>query len=508
MTEPTTEDLDSFDSFSEDIRAGIAALGWRLPMPVQRRVIPIMRAGNDLIAQAMTGSGKTGAFGLPIVELVDTAMRAVQALVLAPTRELAKQIETEVAIMGRHRGVETLAVYGGTAYGPQIDAFARGVHVVVGTPGRLLDHLGQGKLKLDRLRVLVFDEADELLSLGFWPDMREIQKYLPAKRLTGLFSATMPARVQSLARVFLHEPVFAQLTEGGVRSPEEIEHWHYIVPAQQKEPALLRILKYEDPDSAIVFCNTRADTRFVTAYLQRHGVDADMIQGEMTQQAREKVMKRIKAGELRVLVATDVAARGIDISDLSHVISYSAPDSAETYMHRSGRTGRAGKAGTAISLVSGLDIGNFRYLQQVNRMTIPERKLPTDADVAERASRRLEVRLEDELRGLSEAEQRLIGEEYLPSVDRLTQTDTGRRLLAAAVYAYLQRRGRHVEAPSGEEQAKGSDPERGAPAAPARDTDDEEVPDRIEGSAADDAAPRRRGRRRRRKPDGAAPARD
>ena len=239
-------------------------------------------------------------------------------------------------------------------------------------------------MKLDKLRVLVFDEADELLSLGFWPDMRELAEVRPEAARHGLFSATMPQRVVSLARVFLNEPEFVSLTEGGVRAPEEIEHWHFIVPANEKEKALLRILRYEEPDSALVFCNTRDDVRFVTRYLQRNEIDADMIQGEMTQAAREAVMKRIKAGELRVLVATDVAARGIDISDLSHVISYTSPVAPEVYTHRTGRTGRAGKSGTAISLVSGLDIGNFRSLQKVNRIVIPERKLPTEAEVAKR----------------------------------------------------------------------------------------------------------------------------
>ncbi len=316
-----SEDLNIFESFPDDVREGIRELGWSEPMPVQSRVIPLMRAGRDLIVQAITGSGKTGAFGLPIIEQLDPRQRGIQALILAPTRELASQINQEFLIMGRARGIESAAVYGGTAYGPQLDALRRGVHVIAGTPGRILDHLGSGAMKLGGLKVLIFDEADELLSLGFWPDMREIQTYVPKKRQTGLFSATMPARVLSLSRVFLHEPEFISLSEGGVRSPEEIEHYHYIVPAQEKDAILLSFLKYEDPDSAIIFCNTRADVRFVGAFLQRNHLDADMIQGEMTQAARENVMKRIKAGELRFLVATDVAARGFDISDLSLVIS-------------------------------------------------------------------------------------------------------------------------------------------------------------------------------------------
>ncbi|HXZ85672.1 MAG TPA: DEAD/DEAH box helicase, partial [Myxococcota bacterium] len=433
---PQPEELDGFDSFPEPIRRAVSEMGWSTPMPVQRRVTPIMRRGRDLIAQAMTGSGKTGAFGLPSLEIVDPALRAAQVLVLAPTRELALQIENEFRLMAKYLDVGTVAVYGGTAYGPQLDAFARGVQVVVGTPGRLLDHLGSGNLKLDKLRVLIFDEADELLSLGFWPDMREIQKYLPRRRLTGLFSATMPQRVVSLARVFLHEPDFVSLTEGGVRAPEEIEHWHYLVPAQEKEKALLRILRFEEPDSALVFCNTRDDVRSVTRFLQRNEIDADMIQGEMTQAAREAVMKRIKAGELRVLVATDVAARGIDISDLSHVISYTSPDSPEVYTHRTGRTGRAGKSGTAISLVSGLDIGNFRTLQKVNRIVIPERKLPSEAEVAQREAERLAVEIEHHLRAVPERDRQAREETHLPTVESLATTPQGRRLLSAVLYEY------------------------------------------------------------------------
>ncbi|HTO69628.1 MAG TPA: DEAD/DEAH box helicase [Myxococcota bacterium] len=446
---PRPEELEGFDSFSEPIRRAVGEMGWSQPMPVQRRVTPIMRRGRDLIAQAMTGSGKTGAFGMPSLEIVDPALRAAQVLVLAPTRELALQIENELRQMAKYLDIGTVAVYGGTAYGPQLDAFARGAQIVVGTPGRLLDHLGSGNLRLDKLRVLIFDEADELLSLGFWPDMREIQKYLPKRRLTGLFSATMPQRVVSLARVFLHEPDFVSLTEGGVRAPEEIEHWHYVVPANEKEKALLRILRFEEPDSALVFCNTRDDVRSVTRYLQRNEIDADMIQGEMTQAAREAVMKRIKAGELRVLVATDVAARGIDISDLSHVISYTSPDSPEVYTHRTGRTGRAGKSGTAISLVSGLDIGNFRTLQKVNRIVIPERKLPTEAEVAQREVERLAVEIEHHLRDVPTADRQAREETHLPTVESLASSPQGRRLLSAVLFEYLEHR--HVATPAREE---------------------------------------------------------
>jgi len=432
-----SELLDSFDSFSEPLRKGITELGWSRPMPVQSRVAPVMRTGRDVIVQAVTGSGKTGAFGLPILEHIDPNLKASQALVLAPTRELAAQIAKEISAMGRHMGIETCAIYGGTAYGPQLEALDRGAQVIAGTPGRVLDHLNSGRMKLDRLRVLIFDEADELLSLGFWPDMKEIRSFVPNSRQTGLFSATIPERVKSLARQFLTDPEFISLTEGGVRSPEEIEHCHYIVPANGKDQILLRIIEFEQPDSAIIFCNTRDDVRFITTFLQRHHYDADMIQGDMNQAARDRVMGRIKAGQLRFLVATDVAARGIDISDLSHVIAYNTPDSPETYLHRTGRTGRAGKTGTAISLVSGLDIGNFRSLQAINRMVIAERKLPTEEQIQERAAQRLEVRAEQSMRDLPERQRRLNQETYLGAVKRLAQSESGLVTLSTLMFAHL-----------------------------------------------------------------------
>jgi len=425
------DELTDFDSFSDEIKQGIEKLGWTVPMPVQSRAIPLMREGKDLMVQAVTGSGKTGAFGLPIVERLDPEKKAIQTLVLAPTRELASQIAAEVSIMSSHTGVETIAIYGGTAYEPQLRALEAGVQFIAGTPGRVLDHLGRGRMQLGQLHTMIFDEADELLSLGFWPDMKEIHRYLPKERQTCLFSATIPERVRSLARHFMSDAEFISMTEGGVRSPDEIEHYHYIVPAPQKDQMLLRIIQYEDPDSALIFCNTRDDTRYVSSYLRKRGLDADMIQGEMTQAAREQVMGRIKSGELRFLVATDVAARGIDISDLTHVISYSSPDAAHSYLHRTGRTGRAGKTGTAISLVSGLDIGNFKSLQNTNRMTIPERRLPSEEEARERVVRRYQVQIEHALRELSPQYRELADQRFIPLVQEMVSSEEGRSELAA-----------------------------------------------------------------------------
>jgi ATP-dependent RNA helicase DeaD len=328
----------------------------------------------------------------------------------------------------------------------------------------MLDHLGAGRLKVDTLRTLILDEADELLSLGFWPDMREISKYLPKKRQSCLFSAPMPERVQSLARVFLNEPSFVSLSEDQL-APQEIQHFFVVTTAQEKEANLARVLEYEEPESAIIFCNTKDDVRFVTSYLQRRGFDADQISGDLSQAAREQAMSRIKSGKLRFLVATDVAARGIDISDLTHVIGYSAPQSPEVYVHRTGRTGRAGKAGVAISLVSGLDIGNFRQLQQVNKIEITERELPSEEVIVDRLRDRLSVKIEQEIREIPKRERAWKIDRFLPIVDSLVANDEGRRQLAAVCASFLRehRPETHVETAESVEATPDDRPEDRAP---------------------------------------------
>jgi ATP-dependent RNA helicase DeaD len=334
--------------------------------------------------------------------------------------------------------------------------------VIVGTPGRMLDHLGSGRLNFDHVRTLVVDEADELLSLGFWPDMREINKYLPKNRQSCLFSATIPEKVRSLSRVFLNDPEFVSMSEGQ-ESPQEIEHFFVVTTAQEKDATLTRILDDEDPDSAIIFCNTKDDVRFVTAYLQRRDFDADQISGDLSQAAREQAMKRIKGGNLRFLVATDVAARGIDISDLSHVISYSAPQSPEVYVHRTGRTGRAGKAGIAISLVSGLDIGNFRYLQQVNDIEITERAIPTEESILEKQRKRLSVKVEQEVRALSERDRKHMFERFIPIVEGLMRSPEGMRDLAAICNFYMREHKPETSVPDVSEPSPDADPAKSAP---------------------------------------------
>jgi len=453
-----SDSSEVFDDLPEPVRRGVGDLGWSQPMPVQARVIPLMRAGKDLIVKAVTGSGKTGAFGIPLICELDPDLAECQALVMAPTRELANQVCGELEALGKHKGIRCVPIYGGVGYAPQIEAIEAGAHVIVGTPGRLLDHLGSGRLDFDHVKTLVVDEADELLSLGFWPDMREINSYLPKSRQSCLFSATIPEKVRSLSRVFLNDPEFVSMSDDH-DSPQAIEHFFVVTTAQEKDATLVRILEDEDPESAIIFCNTKDDVRFVTSYLQKRGFDADQISGDLSQSAREAAMKHIKEGSLQFLVATDVAARGIDISDLTHVISYSAPQSPEVYVHRTGRTGRAGKAGVAISLVSGLDIGNFRYLQQVNKIQINERPIPTEESVLEKLRKRLTVKVEQEVRGMSERDRKAMRARFIPVVEGLMRSPAGMRDLAAICSFYVQEHKPETTVPAQEvAQAERSEP--------------------------------------------------
>jgi ATP-dependent RNA helicase DeaD len=520
-----TELAELFADIAPDIQQSIRDLGWHTPTPVQSAAIPRMRAGGDLIVQAQTGSGKTGAFGIPLVEAVETDLAETQAIVLLPTRELANQVAMELEQLGRHRGVRVLPIYGGVAYGPQLEGLEKGAHIVVGTPGRILDHLKSKRMHLDHTKVLVLDEADEMLSLGFWPDMKEIASYLPRKRQSHLFSATMPEKVRSLSRFFLKDPEDVTIDRDET-APGQIEHYYYVCAASEKENLLARILEYEDPDSAIIFCNTKADVRFITSFLGKRGFNIDQISGDLPQAAREKAMNKIKAGKLRFLVATDVAARGIDISDLAYVINYTTSDSPEVYVHRTGRTGRAGKSGVAISLVSGLDIGNFKHMQLVVGIAMTERKAPTDRDIERRKQQREKQkeqgRLEAEWKTIraradaenlehAEAEMTARVERLLPHVQEAAGSDEGLRILAGVCAAYLTTSERALAEPPPLDSDGGPDGDfdRRSETDGADEVKDAGVQGREQGQARDQttsdestsdgpAAPAARSRRRRR----------
>lgn len=383
----------------ETLQDAARKVGWSSLMPVQAKSIPYLRAGRDIMVQSRTGSGKTGAFLLPILERIDPSQGRVQALVLVPTRELARQVLLEAEGLGAGGDWRAVAVYGGVGYGPQLDALKAGAQLVIGTPGRILDHLMRGTLVLDNLDVLVFDEADRMLSMGFYPDIRDIASYLPEKRDGFMFSATFPPSVLSLSKQFLDEPEFLSLSLGS-EHVAEMEHVYYVVERMEKDRGLIRVIETENPDAAIIFCNTKANARYVSIVLQRFGYDAEQLSADLSQSARERVLGRMYDRSLRFLVATDLAGRGIDISELSHVILYDFPEDPESYIHRAGRTGRAGAAGTAISLVDVLEQLDLKQVAKKYKIEIVPRDLPSEEEYAKIVSERVTALLEQKLRGL------------------------------------------------------------------------------------------------------------
>ncbi len=398
-------------------------------MPVQSNSIPYLLAGRDMMIQSRTGSGKTAAFLLPMIEMTDFSLDACQALILVPTRELAKQVADEAKLLAGEDGVRVVAVYGGVSYKPQISAFKEGAHIVVGTPGRILDHILQRNLLLDQLNVLVFDEADRMLSMGFLPDMKKLRSLLPKRpRKSWMFSATFPHYVKSLAGDFMTNPETLSLSRDSIHV-SDTDHASYEVPAMDKDRCLVRLIEVLNPSQAIIFCNTKARVEYVAAVLQRFGYDADALSADLSQNARERVLTRVREGSLRFLIATDVASRGIDIPDLSHVFQYEPPEDPEAYIHRAGRTGRAGAAGEAITLVADFETMDLKRISQRFKVPIEKRDIPTPEDVAELVAQRLTALLEARLRDLPQ-EFRDRMQRFVPLARALGAVDDGLQVLA------------------------------------------------------------------------------
>ncbi|MCA9980412.1 MAG: DEAD/DEAH box helicase [Anaerolineales bacterium] len=388
----------TIDNLPDILTYAVKSTEWTALTPVQSVALPYMFAQRDVMVQARTGSGKTAAFVLPIVNHIDPLDDACQALILVPTRELAIQVERETQMLSESAGVRTVAVYGGVKYKRQIDAFKEGAHIVIGTPGRVLDHLMRRSLRLDALTTLVFDEADRMLSMGFYPDMKQIQRHLPERAIhTAMFSATFPPHVMRLAKEFMVEPEFLNLSQDNVHVTE-VEHAVYNVPLMEKDRALVRIIEKENPANAIIFCNTRQRVNYVTVVLQRFGYDADQLSSDLSQSLREQVLERVREGNLRFLVATDVAARGIDIPELSHVIQYEVPEDQEQYIHRAGRTGRAGATGEALLLVEGMEQVKMHQIAKKYGISFVERPVPDDEEIAAVVGERVVTLLESKLR--------------------------------------------------------------------------------------------------------------
>lgn len=392
-----------FDQFDPRLFQAISSRGWKEAMPVQAGVAPYLLKGIDTIVQSRTGSGKTAAFLLPICEKLIGSGQTTQALILVPTRELAQQVFTELKSLTADIEVDGVAIYGGASYRPQFEALKNGVRIVIGTPGRILDHLTRGSLNLKHLKYLIFDEADEMLSMGFYKDMVRIGEFLPKRRTTAMFSATMPESVKRLAQRFLQDQEFLCFS-GDSTHVSNMDHLYYVVDPMQKDRSLMRIIEVEDPENGIIFCNTRNEVEYVAALLKRFGYDADQISGDLSQNAREAVMAKLKKKDLRFLVATDVAARGIDISNLEYVFIYDMHKDTDQYIHRAGRTARAGNRGISISLVNQLEAIDLKKFANRTGINLEERKVPSEEQVQNRLCEKLSARLESELRDFTTAQ--------------------------------------------------------------------------------------------------------
>lgn len=369
------------------ILKSLKELGYERPSPIQAETIPALLAGRDVVGLAQTGTGKTAAFALPILQRLERKHKTPQALVLAPTRELALQVCEAFETYAAHLKVRLLPVYGGQGYGVQLAALARGVDVVVGTPGRVIDHLERGTLDLSGLRFLVLDEADEMLNMGFAEDVERILADTPSEKQVALFSATMPRQIRSLASTYLVDPLEV-MVKGKTATATNVSHRYAIVSYPRKLDALTRILEVEDFDGMIVFVRTKNETETLAEKLRARGWSASAINGDLPQASRERTIGQLKSGKLDILVATDVAARGLDVDRISHVVNFDIPTDTESYVHRIGRTGRAGRTGDAISFVTPRERHQLRAIERVTGQALSLMELPSVADInATRLSR-------------------------------------------------------------------------------------------------------------------------
>ena len=346
------------------VAAGVTLAGYVTPTPIQDQAIPPVMAGRDVMGLAQTGTGKTAAFALPILNrLVQGGSRGqVRALIVAPTRELAEQINEAIISLGKHARLKSITVYGGVNINPQIDKLKRGIEIVVACPGRLLDHLGQGTIDLSHVEVLVLDEADQMFDMGFLPDIRKIMKHLPQKRQTLLFSATMPADIRGLANDVLRDPITVQV--GATAPPVTVSHAIYPVEQHLKTPLLMELLQHTDTESVLIFTRTKHRAKRLGEQLEKAGYKAASLQGNLSQNRRQAALDGFRDGTYQILVATDIAARGIDVSQISHVVNYDIPDTPEAYIHRIGRTGRAARTGDAFTLVTSEDTALVRAIER------------------------------------------------------------------------------------------------------------------------------------------------
>jgi len=411
---------------SEPVRRAIAERGYERPTPVQSATVRPILAGRDVIVRSKTGTGKTAAFGIPIVERIPAGRGRPSALVMAPTRELAIQVAEELAALGKAKGLRVVTIYGGASMGDQLDGLHAGAEIVVGTPGRIYDHIRRHTLDLSGCMVSCLDEADEMLNMGFFEEVTRILGHLPDDCQQLLFSATVPADIEQIIKDYLTDPETILLSGDEYRVDNIRNVLYHTNEAYPKPRNLLYMVEIEEPESAIVFCNTRSDTSLITAVLNRNGYEAELLNGELPQKERERVMAKVKRGEVRFMVATDIAARGIDISDLSHVINYSLPEDPAVYLHRAGRTGRIGKKGTALSLVTGAEGITLGVLQKKFGVVFEEKQMPTQEEARRIWTDRHVLELRE---GMSAS----IFEGFIPLAQEIKNRPDGDHLMAFAL---------------------------------------------------------------------------
>ena len=438
MTDDHQETVSSFEALGVEppILKALEEMGFEEPSPVQAAGLPIVFAGQDLIAQAQTGTGKTAAFAIPLLQRLAPEGQRPQALVLAPTRELALQVADEIAKIGKYLNVRGLAVYGGSPIERQIRALRAGVAVVIGTPGRVIDHIERGTLKLDQIRMFVLDEADEMLDMGFIEDIETIMSHLPEERQTVCLSATMPEPIVRITRRYMKSPERVSIARREEMWAPSIDQAYFEIRERDKIDALARIIDNEAISRAIVFCRTKRGCDELASALQARSYLAEAIHGDLNQVQRNRTLTRFREGEVELLIATDVAARGLDIESVTHVINYDIAQSPEAHVHRIGRTGRAGREGTAFTLIHPREFRHLRLIERMTKTHIERRSVPTAADVAERALDLLGDRI-----GTMVAEGAGQNPQFIGVAQRLLEEHEPEHLVAALVSAVMERRG-------------------------------------------------------------------
>lgn len=437
-----TQEITSFEDLHLDrkILAALKDMGFEEPSPIQKGAIPLALEGEDLIGQAQTGTGKTAAFGIPIIQKINEKDRHIQALVMSPTRELCIQVADEISKIGRTKRVRVLPVYGGQPIERQIRSLKRGIQVVIGTPGRLLDHIRRGTIDLEYVNFLVLDEADEMLDMGFVDDMENIIKNVPPERQTMLFSATMPRPILSISKKYMRAPKMVAIHKEVVTAPT-IDQYYY--ETRDKVDGLCRILDTtDDCNKMIIFCRTKKGVDELVIALATRGYEAEGLHGDLSQNQRDRVMKKFRSGQVDILVATDVAARGLDIDNITHVVNFDVPSDSESYVHRIGRTGRAGNTGVALTFITPREFRQLKLIERSIKTKILRGTLPTDASVLERQREQIVSKMQTIL------EQDRY-QDYLPIVETL-EKDYDIQDIAAAALKFMQEGAKALEEPEEE----------------------------------------------------------